>query len=364
MAKRENLAVTPTDREELQRWLRAGTTRQSLATRAKIVLLSSEGMSGAAIAKKLNVTRPTVYKWRSRYQELGLAGLPDHGRAGRPRKMTQAKAKEILRLTTERNPHEATHWSVRLMAEYAGVSTWQVRQVWKAADLRPHRLKTFKISNDPQFAEKVVDIVGLYMSPPTNAIVLSVDEKTQIQALNRTQPMLPLRPGQIERRTHDYTRHGTASLYAAMDITTGQVIGRVTKRHRAKEFLDFLRQVESAVPDHMDLHIILDNSSTHKTKEVTQFLAKRPRILLHFTPTSASWLNAVEGWFGQLTRRALQRGVFTSVAALRDELHRFIQNHNEHSAKPFVWTKSAESILASVERVKEAHGPRTSRTGH
>jgi transposase len=364
MANGERLAVASKDHEELQRWLRAGTTRQSLATRAKIVLLSSEGMSGAAIAMKLGVTRPTVYKWRSRYQELGLAGLRDHGRAGRPRKMTQAKAKEILRLTTERIPHEASHWSVRLMAEYAGVSTWQVRQVWKAADLRPHRLKTFKISNDPQFAEKVVDIVGLYMSPPTNAMVLSVDEKTQIQALNRTQPMLPLRPGQIERRTHDYTRHGTASLYAAMDITTGQVIGRVTQRHRAKEFIDFLRQVECAVPEHVDLHIILDNSSTHKTKQVEQFLAKRPRIVLHFTPTSASWLNAVEGWFGRLTRRALQRGAFTSVAALREELHRFIQSHNEHGAKPFVWTKSAESILASVKRVKDSQTPRTSRTGH
>lgn len=238
------------------------------------------------------------------------------------------------------------------MADYAGVSTWQVRQVWKAADLRPHRLKTFKISNDPQFAEKVVDVVGLYMNPPTNAMVLSVDEKTQIQALNHTQPMLPLRPGQIERRTHDYTRHGTASLYAAMDVSTGQVIGRVTQRHRAKEFIDFLRQVERAVPEHLDLHIVLDNSSTHKTKQVEQFLAKRPRIVLHFTPTSASWLNAVEGWFGQLTRRALQRGVFTSVMALRDEIHRYIECHNEHSAKPFVWTKSAESILASVERVK------------
>jgi len=356
MANGGRLAVASTDHAELQRWLRARTTRQSLVTRAKIVLLSSEGMSGAAIAVKLGVTRPTVYKWRRRYERQGLAGLQDDARAGRPRKMTQAKAKEILRLTTERIPHEATHWSVRLMADYAGVSTWQVRQVWKAADLRPHRLKTFKISNDPQFAEKVVDVVGLYMNPPTNAMVLSVDEKTQIQALNRTQPMLPLRPGQIERRTHDYTRHGTASLYAAMDVSTGQVIGRVTQRHRAKKFNDFLRQVERAVPEHLDLHIVLDNSSTHKTKQVEQFLAKRPRIFLHFTPTSASWLNAVEGWFGQLTRRALQRGVFTSVEALRDELHRYIECHNEHSAKPFAWTKSAESILASVERVKGSQG--------
>ena len=250
------------------------------------------------------------------------------------------------------------------MAAYAGVSTWQVRQVWKAADLRPHRLKTFKISNDPKFAEKVVDVVGLYVNPPTNAVVLSIDEKTQIQALDRTQPMLPLRPGQIERRTYDYTRHGTTNLYAAMNIATGEVIGRVTRRHRAKEFIDFLRQVERAVPKHLDLHIILDNSSTHKTKEVQQFLAKHPRMILHFTPTSASWLNAVESWFGQLTRRALQRGVFTSVAALRGELHHYIQCHNEYGAKPFVWTKSAESILESVARVKKSHGQSTFHTGH
>lgn len=358
------LTVAPADREELQRWLRAGTTRQNLATRARIVLLSSEGLSIDAIALKLTISRPTVYKWRGRYHELGLAGLRDQQRTGRPRKMTPAKAKEILRLTTDRLPHEATHWSVRLMAEYAGVSTWQVRQVWQAAELRPHRLKTFKLSTDPQFADKVVDVVGLYMNPPTNALVLSVDEKTQIQALNRTQPMLPLRPGQIERRTHDYTRHGTASLYAAMDVATGQVIGRVTRRHRAKEFIAFLRQVDRQVPEHLALHLILDNSSTHKTKEVEQFLATRPRMVLHFTPTSASWLNAVESWFGQLTRRALQRGVFTSVAALRDELHRYIQSHNERSAKPFVWTRSAESILESVERVKDSRSKRTSRTGH
>jgi len=256
-------------------------------------------------------------------------------------------------MTVERIPREATHWSVRLMAKAARITNWQVQQIWNAADLKPHRLKTFKISNDPNFAEKVVDIVGLYMNPPDNAIVLSVDEKTQIQALDRTQPMLPLRPGQIERRTHDYKRNGTTSLYAAFDIMTGSIIGRTTKLHRAKEFLDFLRHIDRTTPKKVDLHLILDNSSTHKTPDVIKWLAKHPRFILHFTPTSASWLNAVEGWFSQLERRAIYRGVFTSVKELRNEIHRFIRVHNAENAKPFKWTKSATAILASVDKAKK-----------
>lgn len=241
------------------------------------------------------------------------------------------------------------------MAKYAGITQWQVRQIWEAADLKPHRLKTFKISNDPQFAEKVIDVVGLYMNPPANAVVLSVDEKSQIQALDRTQPMLPLRPGQVERRTHDYKRHGTASLYAAFDIATGQVIGRITKRHRSKEFTAFLAQIDRAIDSDTDLHLILDNSSTHKTKQVRDFLEAHPRFHLHFTPTSASWLNAVESWFSQLERRALRRGVFTSVLELRNEIRRFIRVHNEESAKPFVWTKTAAKILKKVDQVRASH---------
>lgn len=241
------------------------------------------------------------------------------------------------------------------MAKYAGITPWQVQQIWKSADLKPHRLKTFKISNDPQFAEKVVDVVGLYMDPPDNAMVLSVDEKTQIQALDRTQPMLPLKPGQIERRTHDYKRHGTASLYAAFDIATGKVMGRVTQRHRAKEFLDFLRQINRQTPSHLDLHLILDNASTHKTPEVQRWLEKHPRFKLHFTPTSASWLNAVEGWFGQLERRALYRGVFTSVENLREEIRRYIKAHNQETAKPFQWAKCAEVIINAVNRAKKVN---------
>ena len=352
MAKAEELEVSGADRAELARWLRASTTRKSHVERARIILLSAEGLSAEAIGAKLDVRRITVYKWRGRYRSGGIAALVDAPRPGQPRRLSEAKAKEILHKTTREIPHEATHWSLRLMAKSANVSIHQVQQVWAAADLRPHRLKNFKISNDPKFAEKVVDVVGLYMDPPDNAVVLSVDEKTQIQALDRTQPMLQLRPGQIERRTHDYKRHGTASLYAAFDIATGKVLGRVTKKHRGKEFLEFLEQIERNVPKKLALHLVLDNSSTHATPEVKDFLAKHPRIQMHFTPTSASWLNAVEGWFSLLERRSIHRGIFTSVQELRVELRRFIAAHNAHSAKPFVWTKSALSILDSVMRAK------------
>lgn len=251
------------------------------------------------------------------------------------------------------------------MAKEVGTSFRQVRELWKAVDLRPHRLKTFKISKDPKFAEKVVDVVGLYLDPPDNAMVLSVDEKTQVQALDRTQPMLPLRPGQIERRSHDYKRNGTTSLYAAFDLATGNVIGRTTKQHRAKEFIDFLRQINRNTPADLDLHIILDNSSTHKTDEVNGWLEQHPRFVLHFTPTSASWLNAVERWFSTLEQRFLYRGVFTSVGELNKGLHQYIGVHNEEWAKPFVWTKTAEMILEKVDRVREKFNQQpSSRSGH
>lgn len=353
MERERCLRVTKADRKELESWLRSRKVSRSLAERARIVLLATEGMSVARISERLQVTRPTVYKWRQRYQEKGVEGLQDRPRSGRPTRLTEAKIKRILQLTTERVPKEATHWSTRLMAKYAGVTQWQVRQVWAAADLKPHRLKTFKISNDPHFAEKVLDVVGLYMNPPDDAVVLSVDEKTQIQALDRTQPLLPLRPGQVERRTHDYKRHGTASLYAAFDVASGEVIARVTARHRAKEFLAFLRQIDREIPPEVDLHVILDNSSTHKTEAIQRFLKKKPRFHFHFTPTSASWMNAVESWFSQLERRSLYRGVFTGVAELRQELRRYVRVHNEESAKPFVWTKSAHAIIAAVQRAKK-----------
>ena len=329
-----------------------GSLAQRLGQRAKILLLLADGLTPKDVSAQLQISAPVVFKWRKRYLEAGLEGLNDLPRSGQPRKLSTQKMKEILTLTTQRVPREATHWSVRLMAKYAAVTAWQVRQVWAASDLKPHRLTTFKISNDPHFADKVVDVVGLYLNPPDNAIVLSVDEKTQIQALDRTQPMLPLRPGQIERRTHDYKRHGTVSLYAAFDILTGQVIGRITQRHRAKEFLAFLQQIDRATPAALDLHVILDNSPTHKTPAIKQWLENRPRFKLHFTPTSASWLNAVEGWFAQLERRALYRGVFTSVAELKAAIRQFIEAHNDLSAKPCRWNKTAESIISAVNKAK------------
>jgi transposase len=352
------------DRQALEAILRSPKAAQSLVSRAKVILLTASGKTAEDVAVVLGTTTRAVYRWRKRFKDHGLEGLQDRPRTGQPKKLSEKVIKEVLRLSVECIPKEATHWSVRLMAKAAGITTWQVRQVWDAAALKPHRLKTFKISNDPEFAEKVIDVVGLYMNPPDNAVVLSVDEKTQIQALDRTQPMLPLKPGQIERRTHDYKRHGTTSLYAAFDVLTGQVIGRVTKRHRAKEFLDFLRQIDRSVPNELDLHVILDNSSTHKTAEVNRWLAQHPRFILHFTPTSASWLNAVEGWFAQLERRAIYRGVFTSVKDLRDEIQRFIKVHNVHSAKPFRWTKSAGAIIDAVNRAKQSLADATNQTGH
>jgi len=354
MVKRTGFELAADDRGTLKRWLQSSNTRRSLAERSRIVLLTADGMSATEIQRKLDVSRPTVCKWRRRYREDGVEGLRDTSRSGRPTTLTEKMAKRILDLTTTRIPKEATHWSTRLMAKYSGATQWQVRQVWAASLLKPHRLKTFKISNDPEFAEKVLDIVGLYLSPPDNAMVLSVDEKTQIQALDRTQPLLQLRPGQIERRTHDYKRNGTASLYAAFDVATGEVIGRITKRHRAKEFLAFLRQIERETPNGLELHLILDNSSTHKTEAILGFLEKHPRFHFHFTPTSASWLNAVESWFSQLERRSLYRGIFSHVLDLRKELRRYIRAHNQESAKPFVWTKSASTIIAAVERAKLA----------
>jgi len=353
MSKANEFRLTENEKLELMAWLRSTTLPQGQATRAKILLSLDERNSPTEIARAQQVSCKTVHKWKNRFLEDGLEGLYDKPRSGRPTVIDEKTVKKVLKLTTEQVPHEATHWSVQLMAEYAGITTWQVRQIWKAADLKPHRLKTFKISNDPNFAEKVVDIVGLYMNPPSNALVLSVDEKTQIQALDRTQPGLPLSPGRIGSRTHDYKRHGTTSLYAAFNILTGEVIGKVADRHRSKEFLGFLKHIEKNTPKDQELHIILDNLSAHKTTAVMSWVETNPRMHFHFTPTSSSWLNAVEGWFAQLERRALYRGVFTSVKALKNEIKRFIDVHNRDLAKPFRWTKSADKIIAAVERAKK-----------
>jgi transposase len=354
MPIKTEVQLTEADAETLKSWLRTTTQSQGQVTRAKIILALADGASPSEVADAQQVSRKTVHKWKNRFAEAGVEGLMDQPRPGRPTVIDQKTVDRVLTLTTQRIPQEATHWSVSLMAEYAGITTWQVRQIWKAADLKPHRLKTFKISNDPDFSEKVVDIVGLYMNPPDNAMVLCVDEKTQIQALDRTQPGLPLSPGHIGSRTHDYKRNGTAALYAAFNVLSGEVMGKVADRSRSKEFLAFLKQIERATPKDLDLHIVLDNLSAHKTKEVREWLEEQPRIHFHFTPTSASWLNAVEGWFAQLERRALYRGVFTSVKELKAEIRRFIKVHNRHLAKPFQWTKSADKILGAVGRAKNA----------
>lgn len=351
--KYKKLKPTTLEQEELESWVRAGGTAQKLVLRARIILLNSSNLSALEISQELGISRPTIYKWVRRFGDKGIISLKDAPRPGQPKKLSTNKIKQVLRLTVERVPKEASHWSQRLMAKYANITRWQVQQIWNEAGLKPHRIKGFKISNDPQFAEKVVDVVGLYRNPPVSAMVLSVDEKTQIQALDRTQPMLPMRPGQLARRSYDYKRNGVTNLYAAFDIATGQVIGRVTKRHRAKEFLAFLRQIERTVPPKQDLHLILDNSATHKTEEIKKWLANRPRFHVHFTPTSASWLNAVESWFSSLERRSLYRGVFTNVKELRDEIHRYIKLHNENCAKPFQWTKEAKDLISAHNRAKK-----------
>jgi transposase len=354
MRKHQPLTLDEGSTKTLRSWLRSTTLPQGQITRAKIILGLYAGKAPSDIAREQFVSCKTVHKWRNRFMESGVDGLLDERRPGRPPTLDQKTINQVLTLTTQYVPEEATQWSERLMAEHAGVTPYQVRKIWKAADLQPHRLKTFKISNDPKFAEKVVDIVGLYMNPPSNAVVLSVDEKTQIQALDRTQPGLPLCPGRIGSRTHDYKRHGTTSLYAAFNILTGRIIGKVAARTRAKEFLSFLRQIDRHHPKEKDLHIILDNHSAHKTQEVRNWLEDRPYIHFHFTPTSSSWLNAVEGWFAQLERRALYRGIFTSVSELEAALMDFINVHNRGLAKPFKWTKEAKTILASVDRAKNS----------
>lgn len=352
MPNPKDFSISPSDREELESWIRKGTKQQRDVLRARIILLLSDNTPPAQVARSLGCGRSAVFKWRERFEQAGIPGLKDAPRSGQPTKITPKIRQKVLDMTVHTIPKEASHWSVRLMVKYAGITHWQVTQVWKEAGLKPHILHTFKISNDPLFAEKVVDIVGIYMDPPDNAVVLSVDEKTQIQALDRTQPMLPLKPGIAECRTHDYKRHGTVNLYAAFDILTGKALSRITQRHRAKEFLSFLKQIDRSVPQGLDLHLILDNSSTHKTPKVKEWLEEHPRFVIHFTPTSASWLNAVEGWFAQLERRSLHRGSFNSTEELRKEIKRFIKAHNEESSKPFIWKKSAEAILTSVAEAK------------
>lgn len=342
------LVVSPAERAALERLVRARTTEQRLAQRARIVLDAAEGVANKRIAAQRDVNLMTVLLWRRRFERERLAGLREAARPGRPPLYTRDDRDRVIALTLEPPPAGTTHWSARRMAARVGMSTRTVQRIWAEADLKPHRVETFKFSTDPALEAKVRDVVGLYLAPPERAIVLSVDEKTQIQALDRTAPMLPLRGGSVERRTHDYVRNGTTSLFAALDCATGQVTTEARARHTGADFLAFLRRLDRAYPD-VELHVVLDNVSTHKTPAVRDWLARHPRITFHFTPTSASWLNQVETWFSVLTRQAIRRGSFGSVKELIAMIEAFTASWNAGSS-PFVWTKTADEILAKAVR--------------
>jgi transposase len=344
------LQLTEAERAALENLVRRRTVGQALAQRARVVLACAEpGATNLGVAKALGVSRPTVATWRRRFAAHRLEGLLDAPRPGAPRTIGDAAVERLVALTLEETPPDATHWSTRSMAKRAGMSQTAVSRIWRAFGLRPHRVETFKLSSDPAFVEKVRDIVGLYLAPPDRALVLCVDEKPQIQAAQGTAPALPLRPGQAERRTHDYRRHGTLDLFAALDVRAGTVVGACERRHRSVEFRAFLDRVESSVPPGLEVHLVLDNLKTHKTRLIHDWLVKRPRFHLHFTPTSASWLNLVECWFAVLSRRRLVRGVFTSTQDLEEAIRAYIAEANAHP-RPFVWAKSADAILASVAR--------------
>jgi transposase len=343
------IELTAEERAELKRYLRRGTIERRLAQRAHIVLLCAEGRTNQDVAEVVGVTPGTVGKWRKRFAEDRLDGLSDLDRPGGPRKITDELVEELVVRTLESTPKGETHWSTRAAAKVSGMSASSVGRIWRAFGLKPHRTETFQLSTDPHFIDKVRDVVGLYMDPPDNALVLCVDEKSQIQALNRTQPVLPLKRGQVERHTPEYQRNGTTTLFAALDVATGQVIGKCYSRHRAVEFKKFLAHIRRNVPEDLDVHIIVDNYSTHSAPRVKRWLARNPRFHIHFIPTHASWLNEVESWFSILTSKAIKRGSHTSVAQLKNAIETFLDAWNEHPT-PFVWKKTADEILANVAR--------------
>ncbi len=341
------VVLSAVERDQLVSWERRRTSAQALAERSRIVLAAADGLNNSEIAERLALTRGTVAKWRSRFASERLDGLHDEPRPGRPRMLTDAAVEEVIVRTLETLPRDATHWSTRSMAAQVGLSQTAVSRIWRAFGLQPHRVESWKLSKDPLFIDKVRDVVGLYLAPPERAVVLCVDEKSQIQALDRTAPILPMLPGTPQRATHDYKRSGTSSLYAALDLTTGRVIGALHARHRAAEFKQFLKTLDRAVPSELAVHLVLDNSSTHKTPEIKRWLATHPRFVLHFTPTSASWLNLVERWFSELTTKKLRRGTHRSVRELNEDIYGWIDTWNENP-RPFVWAKTADQILESL----------------
>jgi transposase len=341
------IELTAEERALLQAWERRRTSAQALALRSRIVLAAAEGPNNTEIARELGIAVSSVRRWRNRFAEHRLDGLTDEPRPGQPRKITDEKVEEVIVKTLETTPSDATHWSTRSMAAEVGLNQTAVHRIWKAFGLQPHRQDTWKLSRDPQFIEKVRDVVGLYLHPPERAVVLCVDEKSQIQALDRTAPILPMLPGVPERATHDYKRSGTSSLYAALDLATGKVIGALHSRHRAIEFKKFLQRIDTEVPAEFDVHLVLDNSSTHKTPAIQRWLLAHPRFTLHFTPTSSSWLNLVERWFAELTNKKLRRGAHRSVRQLNADIRAWIETWNQNP-HPFVWTKTADEILESI----------------
>jgi transposase len=355
--KASKIILSKDERDYLERLVRRRKVSHGDAQRAEIVLCAAEGLNNRAVADAVGVTRPTVRLWRERFAKHRLDGLHDEPRCGAPRKIGDDRIDEIITRTLETTPADATHWSTRGMAKASGVSTSSVHRIWRAFSLQPHRVETFKLSTDPQFVEKVRDIVGLYLDPPDKALVICVDEKSQIQALDRTQPLLPMRPGQVERRTHDYKRHGTTTLFAGLiaavtaktDLKAGSVIGKCMPRHRAQEFRKFLDEVEQNVPIGLDVHLVMDNASSHKTRLIRNWFAKRPHWHQHFTPTSSSWINQVERFFALLAEKQIKRGAHKSVKELIAAIKDFIQQRNTNP-KPLRWTKSADDILATIDR--------------
>lgn len=351
------ITLTNDERTRLTELARRSKTANAVARRARIILAAADGLGNAEIARALSVGNSTVVKWRARFVRRRMDGIFDDPRVGAPRTITDAKVEEVITRTLEETPRGETHWSRRSMARAVGLSPDSIGRIWRAFGLQPHLSETFKLSPDPQFIDKVRNIVGLYLSPPTNAVVLCVDEKSQIQALERTQPLLPLRPGQVERRSHDYARHGTTTLFAALNVATGEVLRRCQRRHTHKEYLRFLDQIDANVPMELDVHLITDNYATHKTPRVLRWLAKRPRFHMHFTPTYSSWINQVERLFAEVTNKAIRRGSFRNVKSLEKAIHDYL---DARPNKPFAWTATADDILASVERFCL----RTSRPGH